>query len=45
MPMERTNGTGTSSSSESPIATAVPENSTVLPAVEIVRTIASSTRS
>ena len=42
MPSERTNGTGTKSSSASPIATVAPEKSTERPAVAIVRTIAPS---
>ncbi len=44
-PIERTNGTGTSSSSASPIATVIPEKMTERPAVPIVRTIAASTSS
>ena len=40
MPSERTNGTGTKSSSPRPIATVAPEKRTERPAVCIVRTIA-----
>jgi hypothetical protein len=36
------NGTGMNSSSASPIATVAPEKTTALPAVRIVRTMASS---
>ncbi len=41
-PIDRMNGTGTSSSSASPIATVIPEKTTARPAVAIVRTIAAS---
>ncbi len=42
MPIDRMNGTGTNSSSASPIATVIPEKITARPAVAIVRTIAAS---
>ena len=43
MPIERMNGIGIAISSASPMATVAPEKMTALPAVAIVRTIASST--